>query len=221
MLYLFHGTNKHLSLGKARTLAKSLRTKRPDAAFVEIDADHWNASAIQEHAGGQGLFSAKYIVFLNQVTTNAVAKDEIGGLTDVMAESENIFIVMEGKLNADIKKDLEKHATKTEVSDAEKVIPKSFNAFALADALGAREAGRAWSLYRQAIDAGQEKEAVVGMLFWKVKTMISSGISSTGKYSREELHGLAESLVTIYHDGHRGMTDMELAVEKLLLNIRK
>ena len=227
MLYLFHGTNTQLSLSKARTLVKQLHAKKPDSAFVEVDADHWNVAAIQEHAGGQGLFSAKYVVLLNRVTENAEAKDEIGKLTEIMQESENIFIVVEGKLNVDIKKALEKNAKQTVVSDVEKVGAgasggkRGFNAFALADALGAREPGRAWSLYRQAIDAGQEIEPIVGMLFWKVKTMISSGISSTGKYSKEELHALAEKLITTYHDGHRGVVDLELSVEKLLIGLGK
>jgi len=207
MLYLFHGTNKQLSLNKARTLVKSLRTKRPDASFVEMGADDWNAAAIQEHAGGQGLFSAKYIIFLNQVTTNAEAKDQIAKLADLMADSENIFIVIEGKLTVDIKKSLEKYATKTVVTDAEKVgAKKEFNAFALADAFGTRDAGRSWALFRQAIDAGQEIEAIVGMLFWKEKTMSGS-------------HPLLGELVTIYHDGHRGIVDMELATERLLLGL--
>ncbi|MEI6396574.1 MAG: hypothetical protein WCO48_00650 [Candidatus Taylorbacteria bacterium] len=211
MLYLFHGTNKQLSLNKARALAKFLRTKRSDATFVEIGADDWNAVAIEEHTGGQGLFSAKYIIFLNQVTTNTEAKDQIAKLAEMMADSENIFIIIEGKLTVDIKKSLEKYATKTEVTDAEKVGAagkREFNAFALADAFGARDAGRAWNLFRQAIDAGQEIEAIVGMLFWKEKTMSGS-------------HPLLGKLITIYHDGHRGIVDMELATERLLLGLRK
>jgi DNA polymerase III delta subunit len=228
MLYLFHGTDTQTSANKARALVKSLRVKRPDASFVEMGADDFSESAIQGHAGGQGLFAPKYLIFLDRVTENAEAKDRVADLAEIMQESDNIFILLEGKLNAELKRGLEKHAEKTVVSDMKKdtADAKKFNVFALADALGSRESGRAWALYRQAIDAGQETEAIIGMLFWKVKTMIIAGTSGkyaggVGKYSKEELLALAGQLITVYHDGHRGLTDMELAIEQLLLGIRK
>ena len=218
MFYLYHGTDTKTSLAKARATIKSLRTKRVDATFIEIDADNWSAAAIQEHIGGQGLFSEKYIIFLNRVTESAEAKEEVGKLASLMQESANIFIDVEGKLNIDLKKSLEKCAEKTVVSDIEKVpAKKDFNVFALGDALGARESGKAWALYRQAIDAGQEIEAIVGMMFWKIKTVLVGGYVS--KYSKDELQELLGKLITIYHDGHRGLVDMELSVEKLLLDL--
>ena len=220
MLYLFHGTDTQTSANKAHVLVKSLRVKREDATFVEIDADHWNVSTIKEHAGGQGLFSAKYIIFLDRVSENASAKEEVVDVVDIMKESENIFIMLEGKLNADLKRGLEKHSDKTVVSDMKDASDKKseFNVFALANALGERNALKSWSIYRQAIDAGQEIEGVVGMFFWKVKTLMTTDY--VGKYSKDELKTLAGELITIYHDGHRGMTNIELAVEKLLLGLR-
>ncbi len=241
MLYLYHGTDTQTSANKARALVKSLRTKRTDANFVEIDADHWSASAIQEHAGGQGLFSVKYIILLDRVTENAEAKEQIADLTDIMKESDNIFIILEGKLNADLKKSLEKHAEKTVTTDVKEgvaLVKKDFNIFALGDAIGARDSFKSWSIYRQAIEAGQEIEGIVGTMFWQVKSIIvasdaasagTSGLSPfvyskskkyVANYSKEELRALAGELITIYHDGHRGIVDMELAVEKLLLNLR-
>jgi hypothetical protein len=112
MLYVFHGPDIESGLKKARTLIDSLRTKRPDAAFETIDAEHWNSSILEGHLGGQGLFSNKYIVFLNRVTENAEAKEQLADFAQVMNESENIFIVLEGKILADLKKKFEKYAEK-------------------------------------------------------------------------------------------------------------
>jgi DNA polymerase III delta subunit len=241
MLYLFHGPDTSTSATKARALVKSLRTKRPDATFVEIDADHWNVSAIQEHAGGQGLFSAKYIILLDRVTENAEAKEQISNFTDIMKDSDNIFIILEGKLNVDLKKSLEKHAEKvvvSEVKEAATSFKKDFNIFALGDALGARNSFKSWSIFRQAIEAGNEIEGILGTLFWQVKSIMvasdaasvaASGLSPfvfakskkyASNYSKNELGGLLENLIIIYHDGHRGVTDMELATEQLLLSLR-
>ncbi len=248
MLYLYHGTDTQTSANKARALVKSLRSKRADATFVEIDADHWSKSIVQENAGGQGLFSAKYIILLDRVTENAEAKDQIADVTDIMKESDNIFIILEGKLNADLKKSLEKHAEKTVTSDLKETggasgaggafAKRDFNIFALGDAIGARDPFKSWSIYRQAIDLGQETEAIVGTIFWQVKSIAiaadapsaaASGLSPfvyskskkyAGNYSKEELRALMGDLISVYHDGHRGVADMELSIEKLLLGLR-
>ena len=42
------------------------------------------------------------------------------------------------------------------------------------------------------------------MLFWKAKTI--------------ENKKLAKDLVTLYHDGHRGLVDLELGMERLILS---
>ncbi len=244
MLYLIHGTDTHKSLEKAQTLVNSLRTKKPDAAFVNVNSENWNASIIAEHVGGQGLFSGKYIVYVDRVTENAEAKESLGDYIQAMNESANIFIVLEGKLNADLKKKFEKYAEKIVVCGEEgvgAVKPKKeeFNIFALGDALGNRDPFKAWSIYRQAVDQGMEPEAILGTLFWQAKSMslamnsksaAESGLNSfvygksktySKNYTPEEVSALISSIITIYHDSHRGKVDPEYSTEKLLLNCRK
>jgi DNA polymerase III delta subunit len=244
MLYIYHGSDIPKSLEKARTLANSLRTKRPDATFIEVGADSWSRAVIEENIGGQGLFSNKYIMFLNRVTEHADAKESLSELVEVMHESSNIFIMLEGKLNAELKKSVEKHADKvveTEKKEGKKEIGKDgkseFNIFALADAVGMRNALSSWSIYREAVDSGLEIESIIGTLFWQVKSMIvargatsasASGLSpfvyskskkSAEQYSTEELDTLLTDLIKIYHDSHRGMADAELGVERMMLGL--
>jgi DNA polymerase III delta subunit len=209
MLYVFHGSDRQTAAKKAHTLIDSLRAKKPDAAFEKIDGDSWSPSVLEGHLGGQGLFSSKYIVFLDRVTENTEAKERIPSFVPAMQESPNIFIVLEGKLNAELKKGLEK--------DAEKVVgcePKTkdapfkkdeFNIFALANAVGRREPLKAWSIYRQAVDAGIAAENILGILFWKAKSMSSPA--------------LARDIVILYHEGHRGARDLELGLERMLLMV--
>lgn len=245
MLYVFHGTDAASAVTKATSLVDSLRAKRPDASYVRVEAAQWSPSVIEEHIGGQGLFSNKYIIFLDRVTENAEAKESFAEFAQVMAESTNIFIVLEGKLNAELKKAFEKHAEKLvecEKKEATKTFGAGsgeFNIFALADAVGARDPFKAWSVYREAVDQGNEPESVIGTLFWQVKSMKvaarassagESGLSpfvfakakkAAGNYSPEELDRLADKLITIYHDAHRGMCDAELAVERVMLGLKK
>jgi DNA polymerase III delta subunit len=213
MLYVFYGTDTAQAGAKARALVESLRTKRPDAAYEKIDGDTWDPMIVQGHLGGQGLFSNKYIVFIDRVTENKSAKEELADYIPAMQESPNIFILYEGKLLTELKKVIEKHAEKIVVVDEKKTASSFFgggdgpNIFALADAVGKREAVRAWTLYRQAVDGGIESEAIIGMLFWKAKSV--------------ENKALAKELITLYHDGHRGLVDLELGIEKLVLRTGK
>jgi len=241
MLYTFHGSDTTSGLKKARTLIDSLRAKKPDASYVSVEAGQWTPSVIEEHLGGQGLFSKAYIIFLDRVTENAEAKDAIADFAEPMNESANIFIVLEAKLNVGLKKAFEKHATKVVECEDQKMAEnkafkrEEFNIFALADALGSRDRFKAWSIYRQAIDRGLEVESIAGTIFWQIKSMIlardaksasESGLSpfvfmkakkGAGNYSVEELNGNLARIISIYHDAHRGKVDGELALERFLL----
>ena len=177
------------------------------------------------------MFSSKYIIFLNRVTESADAKESLPDLIQVMNESTNIFILLEAKLNAELKKAVEKYAEKVvETGENGEGRPvgradggqgsgkTEFNIFALADAVGSRNALKSWTLYRQAVDSGLEAENIIGVLFWKVKSMITA--TNTSNYSNNELHTLLTDLITIYHDGHRGIVNSELALEKRMLSLK-
>jgi DNA polymerase III delta subunit len=242
MLYIFYGTDIQKSHIKAKALIDSLRTKRPDATFVSIDAESWSPAIVDEHMGGQGLFSSKYIIYIDRVNEKSSNTESLLDTLSVMKTSENIFVLLEGKINADTKKKFEKHADKLVVTDVPEVkksfgTGSDFNIFSLADAIGERNSLKAWSIFRTAIEKGHEPEAIVGTLFWQVKSMIvasgtksasESGLSpfvyskakkASEKYGDSERIELLQSLVSIYHDGHRGMVDIELGLERLLLGL--
>ncbi len=237
MLYIFYGTDSKKSTDKARALVDSLRTKKPDASFIEISSDNWNKSAIEEHISGQGLFSKKYIVFLNKATKDGEVVEKFVEMAGLMKESENIFIINEGKINAELKKVFEKFGDKVVVTDEveKKVFNKEFNIFSLADAIGTRDRFKAWSIYREAVQNGLESESILGTIFWQIKSMIlardaksaseaglnpfvySKAKKGLGNYKEGELDNLLEQLIFLYHDGHRGLVDLELGIEKVML----
>lgn len=209
MLYVFHGTDVATAGTKARALVESLRTKRPDAAYEKIDGDTWDPAMIEGHLGGQGLFSSKYIIFLDRVTENADAKEALPDLIPAIHESTNIFIMLEGKITAALKKAIEKSAEKVVECEAKSAAASKpeLNAFGLADAVARKETFKAWALYRQAVERGDEPEAIIGMLFWKAKTV-------------KDL-ALARELLVLYHEGHRGRKDLELGIEQCILNVAR
>lgn len=234
MLYVIYGPNKKVATDKALSLVQSLQSKKPDATLVKLDSDNWNSSIVQENLGGQGLFSNKYVVFFNRVCENASAKEGILDFISAMKESTNIFIVLEGTLNVELKKSFEKYAEKMVLCEEKTAVKKSFgdfNIFALGDALGEKKFMNAWALYRKALEKGLEVESILGTIFWQMKSILlasrSSSASEAGlspfvfnnckrfarNYSAEELENTLRKLITIYHDGHRGLVDMDVEVE--------
>lgn len=238
MLYIFHGTDENKSGDKARNLINSLRTKKPDAFYVELNSDNFDSLSIEEHFGGQGLFSNKYIIFINKVAGDEVGREKIIDMLPAMKESANIFILYEGKINAELKKAFEKNGEKVVISDLlEQKIKKEFNIFALADAIGLKDGFKAWSLYREALENGLELENILGTIFWQLKSMIVASRSKSANeaglnpfvfskakkacvnYKEGELKCLLKNSLELYHDGHRGIVNLELGIEKMLLKI--
>ena len=119
---------------------------------------------------------------------------------------------MEGKLDKATITKIEKKAEKTMMFDlVEKSLKSEYNAFALADAFGRGNKKEAWVLYRKAIDKGEAVEAIHGMIFWKVKTMILNGISE------KDLYPTLEKLIDIYHESRRGKYELETKLEEIIL----
>ncbi len=244
MLYVIHGTDTDKAREKASSLVTSLRNKRPDATFVKIDGDSWSGNSIEEHAGGQGLFSNKYIVFLDRVTENRLAKEELVDYVPLMKDSPNIFIILEGKVLTELKKAFDTYAEKVVECEVPSTAHKEnrradFNIFLLGDAVGERNSFKSWTVYRQAVETGLEPENIIGTLFWQVKSMIlvqkggsasetglnpfvfSKSKKYAGNYSEQELNIFLEKLMTLYHDGHRGLVNLELSLERLMLGVGK
>mgnify|MGYP000868666019 CR=1 FL=1 len=214
MIYFLHGTDVDKARAKANELIESLRKKKPDASFFKIDSENFNTSILQEYIGGQGLFANKYIVYLDRLCEKKEVKEEFLEKIKEIAESDNIFIVLEGKIDKATATKIEKNAEKTQDFELGEKKKEFYNAFALADAFAQKNKKEAWMLYREAVDRGEAPEALHGMLFWKVKTMILSN-----PVNRDELVEFADKLITIYHDSRRGEYELETALEAFILMV--
>lgn len=218
MIYFFYGTDIDKARTKAHDLIDSLLNKKPDASFFKIDSETFTPSQVNEYVESQGLFASKYIVFLDRLCEKKEVKEEFVDLLKTIQESENIFIILEGKLDKATAGKIEKKAEKFVNFTLEEEAPKPvYNAFALADAVGKRNKKEAWMLYRKAIDKGEAPEALHGMIFWKIKSIILSGFG--GDWKKEELLKTLDELVILYHNARRGKHELETCLEAWLLGI--
>lgn len=217
MIYLLHGTDTDKARAKAHEMIDALLKKKPDASFFKMSTENWDEAQLQEYAAGMGLFSGKYIVFLDRLCEDKNIKESFLEYTKTLQESENIFITLEGKLDKASSGKIEKKSEKTQEFLLPEQRKEFYNAFALADAVGKRDKKNAWMLYRKAIDKGEAPEALHGMMFWKVKTILLGGFA--GAYSQEELYNLADKMVSVYHDSRRGVHELETGVEAMILSL--
>ena len=236
MIYLLHGTDTDKSRAKMRELADSLRARKPDAAFFRMDAEHWNAAELVEYCGGQGLFENKFIIVLDHLLDDEEIAAILLEQIEVIAASQNIFIILEGEIEADALKKFEKHAAKVqEFSAAKKIKGERFNVFSLAEALGKRDRKNLWVLYRRALDEDISAEEIHGTLFWQAKSIaLARGAKSAkeagmkdfpftkakgyaNNFSELESGELLNNLIRMSHDSRRGLSDLALSLEEFAL----
>ncbi|MEK7184805.1 MAG: hypothetical protein AAB683_01565 [Patescibacteria group bacterium] len=222
MIYFYYGTDIEKTIKKSHELVDSLRKKKPDAGFFKIDSENFDSAMLEGYIGGQGLFSNKYIIFLDRLCEKKEIKDEFIDKLKEIGASENIFIILEGKIDKITAVKIEKKAEKTVKFDLAET-GKNFdrggnNAFALADAIGKRNKKEAWMLYRKAIDGGEAVEALHGMVFWKIKSLILSGGNNVWK--NDELLAVLDELITIYHEARRGRYELETGLEVFILGMK-
>lgn len=238
MLYILHGDDFIKRTKKLEDLVGFFMTKKPGTPLLKINAENFSQYNLEEIAVGRGLFEQKCVVVLDGLLEVKEIKELFLDQLKTLAESENFFVVNErtpGKVDLSV---LIKKAEKVQgFSLKGNTTRPSFNIFSLSDAIGGREKKRAWALFLRAVESGSEPEEIHGTIFWQIKSMLlikearqptpeSTGLklfvlskakSFADNYSRGELHKISSRLVALYHDSHRGIGDLSVGLEKLIL----
>lgn len=242
MVYLLYGSDFKKVRDKQRSLLASLASKRPEASVFRLTDEDFlgeasGSSTLEELVSGLGLFGGSYVVVLDGVLASEEdAKEKILSLVPAMAETPHIFIFVENKILAKEKKVFEKAEAKIQelntIKGGEK---KPFNAFALSDALGEKNKKKLWTLYRQAMMESVEPEQIAGTLFWQLKTLmlvgerggevgmkpfvLSKARKNLSKWERTELRRASSSLLRAYHEPRLSGVEMEVELEKFILDL--
>lgn len=238
MLYFFYGSDRDKAREKAQALVSTLQKKKPEAELFRIDAETATPARLDELIGGQGLFHKTYLVSMSGLFEKPESRDAFLARLGAIAESPNIFVSLEAAVD---KKTL---LLITEGAENVQVFEKTgtkerpeFNIFSLTDALGRRDRKNLWVLFQRAVSSGAVPEEIHGILFWQVKSIMLAHLCASAEeagvkpfvwgkaksfarhWSEEELRKLSARMVALYHGAHRGITDFELGLEKLVLTI--
>jgi DNA polymerase III delta subunit len=232
MLYVFFGSDMSTVRERARERASQI-ANGGEVAHV-IASDH-RPGILREHAGSVSLFGSNTVTIIDTFSEDADAFDALIEDLPLLAESAHAFVVIESALGAGDKKTFQKHAAEYIEAAAEK--KERFNLFALTDAFLERDKKSLWLLFTKAQQAGVSSEEIAGLLFWQVKTLrlvarvknadeaelkpfvYTKAKRGLKRFKPEELERFSRELMTLYHDGHLGIRDMDLALERWVLSV--
>lgn len=234
MLKVIYGKDREKGRARFRATREELGKKYKEERLVmEGEVSDGFLDTI---TSSQGLFGDVTLFVFDSVFDKKDEQEMLLAHASELVSSPNYFLILETSLEKSIADGLKEAGVEMEECVAKKADYRpDFNIFSLGDALGARNKKELWVLYQEALDNGLSSEEISGTLFWAVKNIALMKNAKPGddcgmspfaakkargfatKYSEEEIENLSRSLVTIYHEAHRGGEPMEIALERFIL----
>lgn len=165
-------------------------------------------------------FFEKSAVLFSDIFESEENRDFLLEKLELMAQSENFFIFLEGKLNKPILEAFRKNDPKKiqlNIFELPKEKKEKFDNFLIANAFANKDKLNLWIYFRQAMDKGVGMEELVGVLFWKIKDMILK--KNFGKFKESELKNFTARLSYLLPEARKEGRDAETAFEQFLLEI--
>ena len=238
MIYLFIGKSPKIGDKYVKLIAQ-LSAKRPDASVFRVDDQTYEQGQFNEYVFGQTLFFNKFIVATSYLSDNTEAVLYLTENIDQMAESENIFIVLEREVkDKTLEKKLRKLAAKVEEDKVgEEKSKEFFSPFVIGDAVGRRDRAELWRTLEIARRRGVTAEDAFWKIVGSVKNMLitkkvkdpedyglkgfplTKAKQAAGHYSVLELEKLSAELVDIYYLCRDGEGDFDIELQKLAFTL--
>lgn len=232
MFIVYFGTDR----GRVRDAATAYISANlpPEGTLTTLDASSFASGQITDALGASSLFGGEEWFVLDSPAANPEFLEEVNDSLEEMSESGNTFIILEEALLAPAKKKYGKYAASTEEFTAEKT--ERFNTFGMAEALALRDKRKLWVLLQEARMNGLREEEIIGMLWWQLKSLRLASVTNSAaeagmkdfpyNKSKRALSGfapgevvtLSRSLLELYHAGHSGQRDMDVALEQWVLS---
>ncbi|NCU28674.1 MAG: hypothetical protein EOM85_03340 [Candidatus Moranbacteria bacterium] len=178
-----------------------------------LDVKDLTREALLSLASSVSLFSDQIIIRTDGLIKSDVSldKDEL----EVLSQSRTVFIFTEDKLLSTALTKYKKFATIENFILPEGKPKPKINTFDIALYFGKKEKLKTWILYKDAISSGVSPEEISGILFWKIKSLLTL---KTKVFSDNDLKKMASRLVSLYHDSHLGKTDFNIGLEQFILS---
>ncbi len=212
MLYLFAGDD---AKQKRAVYEKFIKSQPKSMETFFISKNDFDPMQLESFYSGAGLFFTKCAVFLENIFEREETRDFILRKLELMNESQNDFIFLEGKLNKPILDAFKKARAELNVFELPKEKKEKYDNFILVNDLERRDKLNLWIHFRQAMDKGVGMEELIGVLFWKTKDMLLK--RNFGKFSEAELKNFTSKLSYLLPESRKEGKDDESAFEQFLL----
>jgi len=233
MLSVYFGNDTVVVRKKALAFIDSHTEK--GAVLERIDADSHATGILIDAAQSSSLFGTETVYLIDSPSLNRDFFEDVIEHLEILAESVNHFAVIEGTLLAPEKKKFTKYAQTCE--EIKKTGQERFNAFAMADSLAKKDKRMLWVQLQEARRAGLSAEEIIGTLWWQLKSLRLAKVTTTAaeadmkdfpynkakralaNFKSNELEDMSSGLLLLYHRGHGGKVDIDIALEKWVLTI--
>ena len=232
MLVVFFGNDQIKVRSEAHKYIDSLL--KDDQSVVRIEVDNYQSGQLVNFSASSVLFGLMPIYLVDTLSTSSDYYQELLDNLEILAASKCIFVVIEKDLKANDKKLFAKYTD--EIHEFKKgVSPIKFNVFSMAEALANKDKRQLWVLLQEAKRNNLSAEEIIGTLWWQLKTLRLALITKSAEeagvkdfpynkakralknFKDGELETLSLQLLKLYHDGHAGKCDIDLALEEWVL----
>ncbi|MBI5470294.1 hypothetical protein HY968_03170 [Candidatus Kaiserbacteria bacterium] len=217
MLNFFHGSDRE----KARETLNTALTKTSKKKQIVRITDAHTIADLQTTLQGPGMFAEARVIVLDGIVggENDEMRTMIFDSLQTVRDSDEVFFMLEGALDAATRKQIEKYAEKSEKFDAAKSAGggsafggKENTIFALANALERGDKKALWVGYQRELVKGSAPEAIHGILFWGAKRMFMNS------RSRSRASSFVARLAELPHEARRRGEEMQYALERFILS---
>jgi hypothetical protein len=212
MIYLFCGDD---SKNKNATYEDFLKSFSENTEIFSISRNNFDKVQIESLYSGSSLFSAKSTVIFSNILEYEENRSFVLEKLKPIADSENTFVFLEGKLLKPILDAFRKVNAEIKIFELAKERKEKFDNFLIANAFANKDKLNTWIYFRQSIETGASLEEINGILFWKIKDMILK--KNFGKFKEEQLKNFIAKLSYLLPEARKAGRDAESAFEQFLL----
>lgn len=237
MLYFYYGSKYDSARTAARTKLQEHIDRDSQAPIIRLDSFSFSPERFDDALGSQGLFGGNALVELKDVLEIKEAKDFLIERLADMGTGPSTIIWTERSVDERTLTAISKHTKEAKAfGDRKKESKMPTASFDFAEKCVLNDKRKAWVLFETELRGVHAPEELIGTLMWQYKmvalahrcaTATDAGVSP---YSFTKAKTLAQkcsaqtalttmhALTALYHRAHRGELDLEVALERFILD---
>jgi len=235
MLKVFFGNDVIRVREAASAYLSELREQDSELDVSRLEPENYETGQLASLSETMPLFGGSKVYLVDTPSLLAPFWEEVLAEIETLERSQHTFILLEGNILAADKKKITKFIDDlTEFKSAAKT---EFNAFQLAEVTARKDKRLLWLLLAEARVSGLSAEEMIGIIWWQLKTLRLANLTRSAEeagvkdypynkakkalsnFKSGEVEGLSLSLLSLYHDGHLGKRDIDLALEEWALRL--